>query len=68
MTKKKISPVGAYVYERGGLTNNPSDDAEPVDHFDFCPNCEREVPVDAQDVCMYCFKLLDSNNTTQGHE
>lgn len=58
MTTNKVSPVGAYVHERGGLTNNSDDGAEAVDHFDFCPNCEREVPVDSAGACMHCFKLI----------
>jgi hypothetical protein len=59
MSTNKTSPVGAYVHERGGLTNNSADGAEPVDHFDFCPNCEREVPVDSEGVCMHCFTQLN---------
>ena len=58
MGTKPTSPVGAYVYERGGMTGNKSDDAEPVDHVDYCPNCEKEVPVDAEGVCMYCFNEI----------
>ena len=58
MSKKPTSPVGTYVYERGGLTGNMTDDGEPVDHFDYCPNCEKQVPVDAESVCMYCFKEI----------
>jgi hypothetical protein len=46
------------VYERGGLTSSPSDGAEPVDHFDFCQNCEREVPVDSEGVCMHCLREI----------
>jgi len=64
MSGKKTAPVGAYVFERGGLTNNPSDNADPVDHFDFCPNCEREVPVDGDDACMYCFKVIPTSSKT----
>lgn len=61
MTIQKISPIGAYVFERGGLTNSPAEDAEPVDHFDFCPNCETEVPVDDQNICMHCYKVLPTS-------
>ncbi len=62
MSTNKTSPVGAYVHERGGLTNNADDGAEAVDHFDFCPNCEREVPVDSEGVCMHCFIQLNTVN------
>jgi hypothetical protein len=58
MSIEKTSPIGTYVFERGGLTNSPAAGAEPVDHFDFCPNCECEVPVDDQDICMHCFKIV----------
>ncbi|OYU30114.1 MAG: hypothetical protein CFE39_15155 [Comamonadaceae bacterium PBBC2] len=61
MTIQKISPIGAYVFERGGLSNSPAEGAEPVDHFDFCPNCETEVPVDEQGVCMHCYKVLPTS-------
>ncbi len=62
MTFPKTSLIDTYVFEHGGFTNNPSDGAEPVDHFDFCPNCESEVPVDDQDTCMYCFKNIQNDN------
>lgn len=62
MNFQKISPIGAYVFERGGLTNSPAEGAEPVDHFDFCKYCECEVPVDAQNFCMHCFKLISNIN------
>jgi hypothetical protein len=62
MSTSKTSPVGAYVHERGGLTNNADDGAEAVDHFDFCPNCEREVPIDSEGGCMHCFKLVSKQN------
>lgn len=68
MSLPKTSPIGTYVFERGGLTSSPAEGAEPVDHFDFCPNCETEVPVDEQNFCMHCFKLMVSNNDTQGHK
>jgi hypothetical protein len=58
MTLQKTSPIGTYVFERGGLTSSPAVDAEPVDHFDFCPNCETEVPVDDQGTGMHCFKEI----------
>lgn len=49
------SPVGLYLYERGGLTcNNDEPDVLPVDHFAYCQHCDIGVPVDAQQVCMYC--------------
>jgi hypothetical protein len=63
MSTNKISPVGAYVHARGGLTNNSDDDAEAVDHFAFCPNCEREAPVDNNCVCMYCFNDIEKNTS-----
>jgi hypothetical protein len=58
MTIQKSSPIGTYVFERGGLTSSPAEGAEPVDHFGFCSNCECEVPVGGHGVCMYCFNLL----------
>jgi hypothetical protein len=61
MSIEKTSPIGTYVFERGGFTNNSSDGAEPVDHFDFCPKCECEVPVDEEDVCMYCFNKIETD-------
>lgn len=62
MSLQKTSPIGTYVFERGGLTSSPAEGAEPVDHFDFCPTCETEVPVDEQDVCMHCYKKLENTN------
>jgi hypothetical protein len=32
-----------------------------VDHFDFCPKCETEVPVDDQGFCMHCFIEIPKN-------
>lgn len=58
MSLQRTSPIGTYVFQRGGLTNSPAEGAEPVDHFDFCPNCETEVPVDEHDVCMHCYKPI----------
>jgi len=56
---KPDSPLGLYVHERGGLTSNKDDpDVLPVDHFAYCEHCDVEVPVDAQQVCMYCFKAI----------
>ena len=62
MTIQKTSPIGTYVFERGGLTSSPAEGSEPVDHFDFCPSCESEVPVDEQDVCMFCFKQIENQS------
>jgi hypothetical protein len=59
MAIQKTSPIGTYVFERGGLTSSPAEGAEPVDHFDFCSNCETEVPVDEQDTCMHCYKSIE---------
>jgi hypothetical protein len=59
MAIQKTSPIGTYVFERGGLTSSPTEGAEHVDHFDFCSNCETEVPVDEQDTCMYCYKSIE---------
>lgn len=64
MTIQKTSPIGTYVFERGGLTNSPAEGAEPVDHFDFCPNCETEVPVDDQSFCMHCYKKIENDNSS----
>lgn len=61
MGTKQISPIGTYVYERGGFTNNGADGAQPVDHFAFCPNCEREVPVDSENACMYCYRGIEED-------
>jgi len=47
-----------YLLERGGLTPNPEQGGLPVDRFDYCPNCEREVPVDADGICMHCFSTV----------
>lgn len=59
MATKPESPVGLCVYERGGLTSNKDDpDVLPVDHFDFCPHCDIEVPVDQNNMCMYCFNAI----------
>jgi hypothetical protein len=66
MGTKPTSPVGTYVYERGGFTNNEADGAKPVDHFAFCSNCEREVPVDSADDCMYCFHPVIEENGSDG--
>ena len=38
MSTQSTSIVGAYVYERGGITSDKSEDSAPVDHFDYCPN------------------------------
>lgn len=62
MTIQKISPIGTYVFERGGLTSSPAEGAEPVDHFSFCLNCEFEVPVDSDSHCMYCFNEVKSES------
>lgn len=62
MSLRKISPIGTYVFERGGLTNSPAEGAEPVNHFAFCPNCECEVPADSQDICLYCFKEINDSS------
>lgn len=63
MTIQKTSPIGTYVFERGGLTSSPAEGAEPVDHFAFCPSCEAEVPFDEQGACMHCFKAIPSGDT-----
>jgi hypothetical protein len=59
MTIQKTSPIGTYLFERGGLTSSPAEGAEPVDHFDFCSKCETEVPVDGKGVCMHCFSDIN---------
>lgn len=58
MAIQKTSPIGTYVFERGGLTSSPAEGAEPVDHFAFCPSCEGDVPVDEQDTCMHCHNKI----------
>ncbi len=55
MTDKSTPRTGMYMLERGGLTPNPEQGGLPVDRFDYCPNCEREVPVDSEGLCMHCF-------------
>jgi hypothetical protein len=62
MAIQKTSPIGTYVFERGGLTSSPAEGAEPVDHFDFCQNCEKDVPVDLKNFCMFCFKPVRSED------
>lgn len=62
MTIQNTSPIGTYVFERGGLTSSPAEGAEPVDHFAFCPSCECEVPVEGNDVCMHCFKEIPGDS------
>jgi hypothetical protein len=62
MTEKKTSPVGTYVFERGGLTKSESGDVEAVDHFDFCPHCDCEVPVDAEGGCLHCYRIIIKDN------
>lgn len=48
-------PTGLRVYERGGLTDAASADTTEVACFGYCEHCEIEVPVDAGDLCTYCF-------------
>ena len=39
--------AGPYVFERGGLTSvNELDATTAVARFDFCEDCDIEVPVD----------------------
>lgn len=61
MSIQKTSPIGLYLHERGGLTSNAAEDAEPVDHFGYCPSCDSEVPVDGNGFCMHCFKEISQD-------
>ena len=48
--------AGPHVFERGGLTSVKELDATTaVTRFDFCEHCDIEVPVDAEELCTYCF-------------
>lgn len=48
--------AGPHVFERGGLTSvNEFDATTAVARFDFCEHCDIEVPVDAAELCTYCF-------------
>lgn len=57
-----LSATSLHTYERGGLTSTPSPHTSAVSRFDYCEQCDIEVPVDGEGLCAYCFHAVPEND------
>lgn len=52
----KVMSTGLHLHERGGFTSTSEHVVTtPVARFAYCGHCDIETPIDAEDVCTYCF-------------
>lgn len=52
------SAIALHAYERGGLTSTRGPGTTTVSRFDYCAQCDIEVPVDDEGLCTCCFHAV----------